>query len=259
MKTKSLLLLLLSVFLLTNVSCKKDKNNGEDEVAPESFTKKAILEEFTGEWCGYCPDGAAIIRQIESNHPDMFYAISYHIGDPFEVSDGAYYDGVFNNYGYPGGVVNRVGMAGSRGNWESKVSQSLTETPTCGMKIETSISGDKMNVKVKYAGTEDFDAFISVMLIEDKVPESSPGAQNGAATGYKHPDVFRKVLTDRLGEAISVKKGEVQSLSFENVDLSAYNKSNVRVVAFIHKDLNGNEKTVYNAQGVKAGDTQDFD
>ncbi len=257
MKTKSLLLLLLSVFLLTNVSCKKDK--GEDEVAPESFTKKAILEEFTGEWCGFCPDGANIIRQIESSYPDTFYAISYHIGDSFEVSDGAYYDNKFNHYGYPGGVVNRNGEAGSRANWESKVSQSLSETPTCGIKIETSVSGDKMNVKVKYAGTENFDAFISVMVIEDKVPESSPGAQNGAAAGYKHPDLFRKVLTDRMGDEISVKKGEVKSVSFNDIDLSAYNKSNVRVVAFIHKDLNGNERTVYNAQGVKAGDTQDFD
>ena len=25
---------------------------------PYSFTKKVLIEEFTGAWCGYCPDGA---------------------------------------------------------------------------------------------------------------------------------------------------------------------------------------------------------
>ncbi len=258
MKTKSLLLLfLLGVFTLTNISCKKDKE--KTEVAPDSFTKKAVLEEFTGEWCPHCPDGAAIIRQIENAYPGKFFAISYHISDPFQVGDGNFFDGLFNQYGYPGGVVNRNGMAGSRQYWESNVAQSLTETPNCGLKIETSVNGDKMDVTVKYAGTEDFDAFLSAMLIEDNVLESSPDAQEGAPAGYKHPDMFRKMLTDRMGDSISVKKGKIQSVSFNDVNLSRFDKSNVYVVAFIHKSLNEPDRSIYNAQGVKAGDDQDFD
>jgi len=261
-KISTLILVLFAVL----VSCKKEKNDDssdqdqeQQEQVPSSFTQKALLEEFTGEWCVYCPDGAAVIEQIKTDHPDDFVAISYHISDSFEISEGVDYDDTFNFYGFPAGVVNRTGSAGGRTQWPTLVTQALNNTATCGIKLETSIDGNKLTVKVKYAGTEDFDAYLTVDIIEDEVPESSPGAQTGAPTGYKHFDVFRKVVTDQSGDQISVKNEKIETKTFSNIDIANYNKENLYVVAFIHKELNSNNRSVYNVQIVKAGQDKDFD
>jgi len=256
MKNKALILLAFSFIFLTN-SCKK-KNNDDDEQAPTSFTQKVIIEEYTGEWCGYCPDGARILREIKTNNPNKVYPISYHIGDSFQESAGQYYDNLFNQYGYPGGVVQRSSMAGTRSQWDSKATQELTKTPKAGLKIESSLDGDNLNITVKFAGTEDFDSKLSLMIIENDVPESSPGAQSGAAAGYLNPDMFRAVLSDQAGDNVSVKSGEINEKTY-STSISGMNKSKVYIVAFLHNDINGQDKYVLNAQQVKAGSTQDFD
>lgn len=259
MKVKSLLLL-FSIFMLTSISCKKeDEKKDKKEDVPESFTKKAVLEEFTGEWCGWCPDGAAIIRQLKTDKPDTFFAISYHIGDSFEITAGHDYDNIFNQYGYPGGVVDRLGGAIDRTQWESKINQELTETAECGIKINSTINGNTLKVKVTFAGTRDFDAFLTIAIIEDDVPESSPGAQNGAPMGYKHIDVCRAIVSNINGDSIRVKDGKIESKTYDNIDLSNYDKNKVYVVAFIHNNITGSDKSIYNAQGVKAGEDKDFD
>lgn len=226
---------------------------------PESFTKKVVLEEFTGEWCGYCPDGAAIIRQLKNDKPDQFFAISYHIGDPFEITAGHSYDNIFNNLGYPSATIDREGQTISRSIWENRVNQALSETAQCGLKINSTINGNTLKVKVSYAGTSDFDAFLTVAITEDDVPESSPGAQNGAPMGYKHPDLCRAIITNMNGDTISVKKGKIEFKTYDNIDLSTYDKNKVYIVAFIHNNLTDNDKSVYNVQGVKAGEDKDFD
>jgi len=257
---KILLLLTLSGLLITGISCKKKKDDGsEPESAPSSFTKKAVIEEFTGEWCGYCPAGATIIRNIKADHPNTVTAISYHIGDSFEVPAGRYYDNLFNQYGYPGGLINRKTNAESRSYWESHTEQALNESAECGLAIKTDLSGNSLDIKVEYGGKQSFDAYLTVVIIENDVPESSPGAQAGANSGYKNPDMFREVLTSQEGESITVKK-TVSSKSFNNIDLSNYNIDNVYVVAFIHKDITDtSDRSIYNVQFVKAGDDMDFD
>jgi len=252
-KISTLILVLFAVL----VSCKKEKQ--DQEQVPSSFKQKALLEEFTGEWCGYCPDGAAVIEQIKTDHPDDFVAISYHIGDSFQISEGTDIDAIFNDYGYPAGVVNRTGAAGGRTQWPALVNQALNNTATCGLKLVTSVSGDKLKVKVKYAGTNDLDAYLSVVIIEDDVPESSPGAQSGAATGYKHQDVCRQFVSDKFGDQISIKKDKVKTKTYSNIDIADYSKNNLYVVAFIHKEINSNDQSVYNVQVVKAGHDKDFD
>ena len=259
MKIKSLLLL-FSIFMLTSISCKKEEEKKDKpEEVPQSFTKKAVLEEFTGEWCGYCPDGAAIIRQLKTDKQDQFFAISYHIGDPFEISAGHSLDNTFNSLGYPSATIDREGQTISRSIWENRINQALADTADCGLKIDSSVNGNTLKVKVMFAGTSDFDAFLTVAIIEDDVPESSPGAQNGAPMGYKHPDLCRAIVTDVTGDPVSVKKGKIESKTYDNIDLSNYDKSKVSVVAFIHNSLTDSDKSVYNVQGVKAGENKDFD
>ncbi len=275
MKNKALILLVLSFFFFSN-SCKKkaeeQKKDGTEQQdrgivvndpAPTSFTQKVLVEEFTGEWCGYCPDGARILRILKQNHPDLVYAIGNHDGDPFETTTTSFYISKFNVAFFPSGTVQRSKQNGEyaigRYDWESVVNSKLAETAQVGLKIETTLNGNMLNIKVKYAGTQDIDSRLTVSIIEDDVPESSPGAQSGAATGYKHPDLFRKTASDKRGDYTVIKANTVKMMTYDNIDLSGYNINNVYIVCFFNNSIDGSDKSILNVQQVKAGDTKDFD
>ena len=51
---------------------------------------RAVLEEYTGTWCGYCPRGFVGLEEMNRLHPNDFIGISYHNSstsgkDPMEV------------------------------------------------------------------------------------------------------------------------------------------------------------------------------
>lgn len=48
--------------------------------------KRAIVEEYTGTWCGYCPRGFVGLEHMNELYPDDFIGVSYHNGDPMEFT-----------------------------------------------------------------------------------------------------------------------------------------------------------------------------
>lgn len=47
---------------------------------------RAVLEEYTGTWCGYCPRGFVGLEEMNRLFPDDFIGISYHNADPMEIT-----------------------------------------------------------------------------------------------------------------------------------------------------------------------------
>lgn len=93
-----------------------DKVNGEDNqdsapahtadihVYPYLPVKRALMEEYTGTWCGYCPRGFVGLENMNRLYPDDFVCVSYHNNDPMEFT---------NNFpnaieGYPEAWLDRV-------------------------------------------------------------------------------------------------------------------------------------------------------
>ncbi len=77
---------------------------GQSNVATGGV-KHVLLEEGTGTWCGWCPDGAQRIQEtVEPTYPNCI-AISFHNGDGMALSPD-----VFNSAyitGFPGAAVDR--------------------------------------------------------------------------------------------------------------------------------------------------------
>ena len=48
--------------------------------------KRPLMEEYTGTWCGYCPRGFVGLEKMNELYPDDFVSLSYHNGDPMEVT-----------------------------------------------------------------------------------------------------------------------------------------------------------------------------
>ena len=72
----------------------------------ESYPRKAVMEEFTGTWCGWCPRGLVAIEKLKEDYPNDFIAIGVHADDNFQ-SD-TYVE--LANYapGFPSAFMNRI-------------------------------------------------------------------------------------------------------------------------------------------------------
>ena len=77
---------------------------------PESFTKKVLIEEFTGAWCGYCPDGAHRLENIINLNDGNVIGVSLHNGDQMAVGHTDYLGSIYQNTGFPSGMVDRISI-----------------------------------------------------------------------------------------------------------------------------------------------------
>lgn len=259
MKFGKYLMLSFLALGITVSSCKKEEE--DDAVTlPSTFTKKALVEEFTGEWCGYCPDGAAILAAMKTNNPNKYVAVGVHIGDPFEIPQGRVLTNLFSITGYPGATIVRKEFGGqygvSRGSWESSANTDLAIAATAGLQIESSNDG---SITVNYGSQSAMSGVkLTVYIVEDNIPETSSGAQSGAPAGYIHQDVLKEVLTADIGDDVSIEAGAVQTSTFK-ASLSGSTKSNVKVVAFLHKhNTSSNDLQVLNAQEVHLGSNSEW-
>ncbi len=73
---------------------------------------RALLEEYTGTWCGWCVRGFAALEKLAELYPDEYVLVSYHNSDPMEILISDSYSGIneFPSYvaGFPDAYVDRV-------------------------------------------------------------------------------------------------------------------------------------------------------
>ncbi len=117
----------------------------EPVVLPASFPQKVLVEEITGTWCGYCPDGAWRLQQLVDDHPGLVYGAAHH--DDALTYDATDFGGVRRpawetSRSYPSGAVNRLPTGADvfvdRGEWSGKVDSILTSPTTdLGLRVRT--------------------------------------------------------------------------------------------------------------------------
>lgn len=71
---------------LTRVNGAENKDNaaggtGVLNVIPFVPVHRAVMEEYTGFWCGWCPRGLAGLDRLSATYPDEFIGLSYHNRD----------------------------------------------------------------------------------------------------------------------------------------------------------------------------------
>jgi len=249
-------LVLIALFIALIASCDKTEPNDQ---TPDKFTKKVLIEEFGGEWCSFCVDGAKRFETLLDGNKEHYIGVSLHYEDPFEVK----YPNVvsmllsaFEIISFPNTVVDRT--IDNEKSWTVQADFRLSQGTEVGIIAKTKIVNNNLDITINYTSNIGIDtAFLTVYVVEDFVPESSPGAQSGGGSNYIHRHVLRQVLSKKSGNIISLKKGKIQVRTFEGVKLGLYKKSNVTIVAFIH---NGSSKSfeVLNATSVKVGEESEW-
>lgn len=69
-------------------------------------TKRPVVEEYTGLWCGYCPRGYVAMETMAEEHPD-FIGIAFHNQDPMAITS----DYPSEIGGFPSCFIDRKGDA----------------------------------------------------------------------------------------------------------------------------------------------------
>jgi len=74
------------------------------QTAPE---KMVLLEEITGEWCGYCPDGDLKVQSDLDSFPNHLVAIQFHNADQFSIPYDITLESFFPPGGYPQAMIDQ--------------------------------------------------------------------------------------------------------------------------------------------------------
>ena len=262
-----------------NHSSYSDTSSFSDTGAPSTFTKKVLLEEFTGTWGPQCPPAASAIANAMSGNSNIF-GVGYHAygGDPMEIPETAYWSNYYNVTGFPTVYVNGPDTRWNFPNM-GQVNSELAETATVGLAIEATLVAGKLNldVQVGFNSTPNEEVKLMVYLVEDNVTTSTPQAGSSQGADYVHRDVLREVYTDQLGDVIpssNASAGCIYNRSFTDLDLPSNidDVTNLKVIAFVRNtytktfiDYFGVTHTdsphydIYNVQEVHVGGVQAFD
>lgn len=119
----------------------------QDFVSTTPENRNAVLEEFTGIYCGYCPDGHKQANEFKAANQGDVVLINIHQSETYAAPRGEDPDfrtsfadaiaGQADIRGYPAGTVNRElfsgssqgsGTAQSRGSWASTGAQILAQS-----------------------------------------------------------------------------------------------------------------------------------
>lgn len=279
----------LAAVSITLVGCKKEetsnKSSDNNGSVPSSFTKKVLIEEFTGAWCGWCVDGHLRVDNMMMANGSKIVPVMIHSGDGMEIPEmKGYYGPTFSVTGYPTGMINRVkGSDGkvpqSRSIWEAMAATEMGKTAKLGLSIDAkSVEGNFITAKVTvgYAADVTEANNVVIALVEDKVVGTgTPFDQKNfyagnstysthpfyskpaTITGYEHKYVLRKMISPSAGEKIDAAK-TVKGGSYTKelmLDMTGANQANCYVVAWVHTPGG----VVENAQMVKVGESKSFD
>lgn len=246
---------LLSLFLPITVF-------GQTIVSTQPENRKAILEEFTGIHCQYCPQGHAIAEQILENNPGNAFAINIHQGGYATPGSGQpdfrtpFGNGIANQTGltgYPAGTVNRhvfpgheMGNSGTtamdRGQWTFGANQIIAMPSYLNMGVEASINLDTREITVHvesyYTGNSPVSTnFLNVALLQNNTLGPQTGGNQG--NNYNHMRRLVHLITGQWGEEINTTtQGSFIDKTFTYAIPESYNNvpvvlSEMEVVVFM--------------------------
>jgi len=225
--------------------------------------KNAILEEYTGIHCGYCPDGHRIAELIRKANPTQVVLINIHqgsfanptiAGDPdFRTIYGDSLASQAGVTGYPNGTINRhifpklsSTTAMNRGAWNEAATEIMgIQSPVNIGFTSTFDSASReltINVELYYTLNSPSNInYINVAFLENHVIGYQSDYANGNHTDYDHKHIMRNLITGQWGDKITqTTKGSLVTKTYNYTVPSTYKIENCDVVVYVtesHKEI----------------------
>ncbi len=251
MKKYSFLILLFS--LISDAFCQTFVGTTEEN-------KNAILEEFTGLMCTYCPDGHLISNQIKASNPDDFFAINIHEGyyadwpnrADYTTNIGNAITNLFPSHGHPSAVVNRANTILGRGQWESAVNSTISQSSYVNVAAKSTIDlvSRELTVEVEayYTGNGSGQNKINIALLQNNVEGYQYNASANPSQvlpngNYNHMHMLRDMVTGLSGYDItSTNQGSFFSKTYtytipQNFKAIPFELLDAEVLVFVTQGL----------------------
>ncbi|MBR6017834.1 MAG: Omp28-related outer membrane protein [Paludibacteraceae bacterium] len=253
MKTFRLFALLaLSSLLLALSSCEpkpEPQPEPETPVIPESFPKKHLIEEFTGQGCGYCPYGMDCIHEFVANDTN-YVLVLHHYGyaaDHFTVNGSKTVTSALGVNGAPSMCINRAKIKSDAGTkiifhpgYLPSVSKSqLEETTYASVTIRNTYDAASRELKVHVSGLlcrDDYpDLQLTVLIKESGMIDTQADYYNTFEgwQEFRHTNAVRAFLSAAKGDAVTVNANHQYEADYTLTLNQNWNADNCMVVAFL--------------------------
>ncbi len=248
----------------------ENMKNNTKTVAVRLFSSKAVkrnkmlIEQFTGQGCGYCPGGAEVLKNsIEGmKNPENVIWVAHHAGyakDDFTLSESLDIAASLRVPGAPNCVVDRMevdyasgqtGMVWHPGYSTSALLEKLADIPgVATMELTANYTEENRQLVVGVKGQLLVPSAKLTMLIKQS---GMIAKQASAGSKYEHNNAPRMFLTASRGEKLEVDSAGNYEISYVvNIPVAVGKfacEGKMDVVAFLHGDINNTASSlVYNA------------
>ena len=243
--------LALSLVFVALTSCKP-----KDEPIPDSFPKTHLIEEFTGQSCGYCPYGMDCIHDFMADDTN-FILVLHHYGyqqDHFTVTGSKKITDKLKVEGAPNMTINRAKTAYRENGvkrsevvfhpgYLTSVDKTQFEQKTyASVNIQNTYDPSSRELKIKVSGalcTTDYPSLnLTVLIKESGMIDSQVDYSLSSSVWkeFRHANAVRAFLSAAEGDPITVTNQRYS----ENyvIDLKdAWVPENCMVVAFLSEEF----------------------
>lgn len=233
---------------------------------PSSFSRKYLIEHFTGDQCGYCPEGMYSIVGYTQKTSTPCIWVSHHYGyntDEYTISESAKIASACGAQGAPQMAINRTKVMGSaiafHPGYLPEAGMAEAIASKCDTVAEASVVIDhtynaetrELNVTVsgQVANTAVTEYLLTVLIKENGlIGKQADYYWSWKTAGYKeflHPCVARDLLSStQLGDTVKVEN-QAYSKTYTYSVPEKWVAENCNIVAYITPL---NKKPVINAE-----------
>ena len=226
----------------------------------ESYTKKVLLEDYTGQTCGNCPRAGEKAYELQEQFGEQLVIIAVHAGwfantsndypNDFTTETGDEWDTHFGNssLGNPNGMVDRIDFPDNShifqySQWEEKVTNQLQNLPSVGIQIHTSYNENTglicVDTQTEILNDLENKLHLTVVLIESGIISKQTDYSilpDQYVDDYEQNHVLRKGLTNAWGEDLGLENYSTSDFYTHRYSIEKqedWEISNMSVIAFI--------------------------
>lgn len=227
--------------------------------------KKVLIEDYTGQQCGNCPNAAVVAEQLHDQYGDNVVVIAVHAGFfakvnpvPFVTSytcqAGNDWDGASSGFGIslagnPNGMVNRkdfgAGIIQKETKWSASVAQAMKDVDLCDMWVTPVFysASNTLNttVKAKFKKSYGTNTKLSVVFTEDSIigPQKDYSKNPDIVPNYVFNNMLRGGINGSWGDLFKtapIKYNDSLTVKYNDfaIDTSKYKPRRLSVVAFVY-------------------------
>ncbi len=261
--------MLASLLALIVVGCDKvdppyiENNPGSGTDTSTTYTRKVLVEDFTGHTCGNCPRAAEAAHTLLQLYGEQVVVVAVHMGffaEPKSNPDGSFaYDfrttagseidvqfGI-DPTGLPRGMINRKDVGGSPilayAAWESVVVGIISEAPDIKIELSNSYNESSrlldVTADVTFLNGLNGTFKIVTLLLEDSIVNWQLDylATPNSIETYMHRHVLRNSISSTWGDQIaqgSISSGTTTSNSYSITIDNSWLDSKCSVVVYVY-------------------------